>query len=59
MKKDNVTQVLNLFIKNLRVPVTKQSIADEIEKHPNCTSLLAISDLPVVPKQNVSVCQTF
>ncbi len=45
MKADNITAVLNILVKNLNIPVTRQSISDELQKHPDHSSLLAISDL--------------
>jgi len=45
MKKDNITHVVGLLINALKIPVTQQSIEDELQKHPEHNSLLAISDL--------------
>jgi uncharacterized membrane protein len=41
----NSIQVLSLLIKKLQIPVTRQSIVNEIQKHPDSTSLLAISEV--------------
>lgn len=45
MKKDNTSNTLTYFINRLSIPVTRQSITDELQKHPEHSSLLAISDL--------------
>jgi uncharacterized membrane protein len=45
MKKDNTTQVLSLFMNALGVPVIDKSIANELAKHPESSSFLAISDV--------------
>jgi glutaredoxin/uncharacterized membrane protein len=45
MEKDNTTTVLTRFVKQLDIPVTKQSISDQLEKHPDYDSLLAYSDV--------------
>jgi len=45
MESDNITRVINLLIKELRIPVTQQSIEEEIAKHPEYQSMLAISDM--------------
>jgi uncharacterized membrane protein len=45
MERDNITHVINLLINELQVPVTNQSIEEEIAKHPAYRSMLAISDL--------------
>jgi len=39
------TNNLTWFIKQIGIPVTRQSIVDELQKHPHHSSLLAISDL--------------
>ncbi|MDB5121965.1 MAG: Vitamin epoxide reductase family protein [Mucilaginibacter sp.] len=44
-EKDNATRVLIRFIAELAVPVTRQSISDELQKHPDYYSLLAFSDV--------------
>ena len=41
---NNTLQVLNLLIKELKIRVTRQSIEDELKKHPEPNSLLAISE---------------
>jgi protein-disulfide isomerase/uncharacterized membrane protein len=45
MEKDNTTVVLTRFVKELRIPVTRQSICEQLEKHPDYDSLLAFSDV--------------
>ncbi|MDB5029327.1 vitamin K epoxide reductase family protein [Mucilaginibacter sp.] len=45
MEKDNITQVLNLLIGELRAPVTCQSVEEELARHPKYATLLAFSDL--------------
>ena len=45
MQKDNAAQVLYLLVQALNIPVTRQSIDDETAKHPNHTSMLALSEL--------------
>ena len=45
MRNNNTSQVLNLLVKELQIPVTRQSIDDELLKHPNADSMLAISEL--------------
>ena len=45
VKKNNITVVLTRFMRDLAIPVTRQSINDELQKHPNYNSLLAISDV--------------
>jgi hypothetical protein len=45
METDNTTRVLTRFIAALAIPVTRQSINDELQKHPEYNSLLAFSDV--------------
>jgi len=45
MEKDNATLVLTRFIKALAIPVTRQSISDELQKHPDYGSMLAFNDV--------------
>lgn len=45
MEKDNTTWVLSLLVEELRIPVTRQSIHEELQKHPDFPSLLSISDV--------------
>ena len=45
MKNSNIPQVLYLLIKQLKVPVTRQSIDDELQKHQNGYSLLTVSNV--------------
>lgn len=45
MEKDNTTVVLTQFIRSLEIPVTRKGINDELQKHPNYNSLLAVSDV--------------
>jgi uncharacterized membrane protein/glutaredoxin len=45
MAKDNSTQVLTRFIAEMAIPVTRKSISDELEKHPDYNSMLAFSDV--------------
>jgi len=44
MNSSNVAAVLNLIVKQLKIPVTRQSIKDELQKHPGGYSLLTVSD---------------
>jgi|GEM_PF-5002355 len=44
MRKDNTTHVLAQFTRKPDIPVTRQTIGDELQKHPNYNSLLAFSD---------------
>ncbi len=44
MEKDNFTRVLTHFVQELDLPVTRQTVSDELEKHPDYDSLLAFSD---------------
>jgi uncharacterized membrane protein/glutaredoxin len=45
MKRYNITRVLSQLIGELHIPITRQSIEEEIALHPNYNSLLAISDI--------------
>src|ERR1700761_9173022 len=45
MEKKNIIKTLSLLVNELNIPLTDQSIKDEIERHPSQGSLLAISDL--------------
>ena len=45
MEKDNTTVVLTRLIKELAIPVTRQSITDELEKHPDKGSIKIFSDV--------------
>jgi hypothetical protein len=45
MENDNTTRVLTRFMVELGIPVTRQSISDELQKHPDYGSLLAYSDV--------------
>lgn len=45
MNLDNTTSVLTQFIRKLDIAVTRKTIDDELQKHPNYNSLLAISDV--------------
>ena len=45
MEKDNTTVALTRLIKALAIPVTRQSISDELQKHPDYGSMLALSDV--------------
>jgi uncharacterized membrane protein/glutaredoxin len=42
---NNIIQVLHLLIQELKIPVTQTSIESEVSKHPEPSSLLAISEL--------------
>lgn len=44
-QKDNTTQVLIKLLKHLKIPVTNQSVSDQLEKHPDYDSFLAYSDV--------------
>ncbi len=52
MQNINAAKVLTKFISVLGVPVTKQTIVEHLEKHPNMDSMLAFSD--VLEYYNVS-----
>ncbi|GAA4102832.1 vitamin K epoxide reductase family protein [Mucilaginibacter panaciglaebae] len=45
MERSNITAVLNFVISELQIPVTRQGIDDEIAKHPDYRSLLAVSEV--------------
>jgi len=45
MEKDNPTRVLTRFMAELEIPVSRQSISDELQKHADYNSLLAFSDV--------------
>jgi len=45
IEKDNPTRVLTRLLIELKIPVTRQSISDELQKHPDYYSLLAFSDV--------------
>jgi uncharacterized membrane protein/glutaredoxin len=45
MKDNNSAVVLYLVIKNLKIPVTRHSVIEEIQKYPDQFSLAAISDI--------------
>jgi uncharacterized membrane protein len=45
MEKDNPTLVLTRFMAALEIPVTRQSISDELGKHADYNSMLAFSDV--------------
>jgi len=45
MEKDNTTMVLNHFIAALAIPLTRQTLNDDLQKHPDYNSLLAISEV--------------
>jgi uncharacterized membrane protein len=45
MKPSNITRVISLLINELHIPVTQQSIEEEIARHPSYQSMLAISEL--------------
>jgi len=45
MEKDNATRVLTRFMAELEIPVTRQSISDELQKHPDYYSMLSFSDV--------------
>jgi protein-disulfide isomerase/uncharacterized membrane protein len=45
MNQDNATLVLTRFMAALAIPVTRQSISDELEKNADYNSLLAYSDV--------------
>jgi glutaredoxin len=45
MEKDNVTMVLNHFVAALAIPLTRKSLNDELQRHPDYYSLLAISEV--------------
>jgi uncharacterized membrane protein len=45
MTNDNSTVVLYRLIKKLKIPVTRESVATEMQRHPFAFSLLSISDL--------------
>jgi len=45
MQKDNATQVLIKLIETLKVPVTRKTITEQLERHPDYESLAAFSDV--------------
>jgi hypothetical protein len=45
MGKDNSTVVLSRFVDALAIPLTRQSISDKLQKHPDYNSLLATSEV--------------
>ncbi len=45
IERDNPTRVLTRLITELKIPVTRQSISDELGKHADYNSLLAFSDV--------------
>src|ERR1700761_8698610 len=45
MKPSNITRMISLLINELHIPVTQQSIEEEIARHPSYQSMLAISEL--------------
>lgn len=45
MERDNSTRVLTRFVQELAVPVTSQSLSDQLEKHPDYDSMLAFSEV--------------
>ncbi|MEO8948262.1 MAG: thioredoxin domain-containing protein [Mucilaginibacter sp.] len=45
MTPNNITAVLTRFIVALNIPLTRKSIDDELQRHPDYNSLLAFSDL--------------
>lgn len=45
MERNNITSVLTLLIKKLRIPISREGIVSELQKHPDYSSLLSISDV--------------
>jgi len=45
MKTDNPTSCLTQLIRLLNIPITRNSIYEELQKHPDTSSLLAFSDV--------------
>src|SRR6185312_8878328 len=45
MEHNDIVQLLNRFLSELNITVTKSSIADELDKHPNSNTLLGISEV--------------
>jgi len=45
MKKDNTASVLINILEGLNIPVTEASVVNELQKHPEQSSLFAINDL--------------
>jgi uncharacterized membrane protein len=45
MKNDSVSPVLIHFLQKLNIQVTRQSVREELEKHPDTGSLFALSDV--------------
>lgn len=45
MRNDNFTQVIKRFVHELGIPVTAQSIENELQIHPEFNSFVAISDV--------------
>lgn len=45
MRHNNTARTLNVFLKSLNIPVTLRSIEEELSKHPDRYSLLALTDI--------------
>lgn len=45
MENDNSTKVLTKFVAGLNIPVTRQSISEQLEKHSDYDSMLAFSEV--------------
>ncbi len=45
MEKDNTTMVLDHFIGALAIPLTRQTLYDDLQKHPDYNSLLVMSEV--------------
>jgi len=52
MAKDNPSWVLSHFVRVLNIPVTRQTLNEELQKHPDYNTLLAFSD--VLERLNVT-----
>lgn len=45
MEKDNASMVLSHFVAALAIPLTRQTLNDDLQKHPDYNSLLAMSEV--------------
>lgn len=45
MEKENTTMVLSHFVAALDIPLTRQTLIDDLQKHPSYNSLLGMSDV--------------
>jgi uncharacterized membrane protein/glutaredoxin len=45
MRNSNISQIIYLLAKEIKIPLTRESISNELTKHPNPDSMLAINEL--------------